>query len=144
MGIWMLMYLIGILFNLYYPVLGLYIMIILNKFLREYEKTKMNTIDAFGDPYEPTNNWWIPPLAATFVGCIAMMFFTFMSSMFLDIITTLFLCFAIDKDNNVDLNGTEFEALVKEMPQYVDYKEQQKSNEEHFDPEVPVASAVKV
>ena len=136
--VWVLMYLIGILFNLYYPVLGLYIMIILNKFLRDYEKEKMNMME------EPTNNWWIPPLAATFVGCIAMMFFTFMSSMFLDIITTLFLCFAIDKDNNVDLNGTEFEALVKEMPQYVDYKEQQTSNDERFDPEVPVARAAKV
>merc|ERR1712045_31609 len=67
-----------------------------------------------------TNHLWIPPLAATFVGCIAMMFFTFLSSIFLDIITTLFLCFAVDKDNNIDLTDTEFEALAKESPNYID------------------------
>merc|ERR1712154_599956 len=117
-------------------------MIFVNNLLREYEREIMkSSMDGGGNDddyyYGNTNHLWIPPLAATFVGCIAMMFFTFMSSMFLDIITTLFLCFAIDKDNNVDLNGTEFEALVKEMPQY----KQQPSNNER-DPEVPVAHAV--
>jgi len=146
--LWIL-YIIVLLFNVYYPVLGLYIMIIGNKYLREWEKAKMQrlatitTDDDNGDFYyadlwtQPTNHLWIPPLAATFVGCIAMMFFTFASSIFLDIITTLFLCFAIDKDNNVDLTGTEFETLVKEMP---DYKGDVSSNRR--DPEVPVAYAV--
>jgi hypothetical protein len=63
---------------------------------------------------------WIPPLAAAFVGCIAMMIFTFLSSIFLDTIDTLFLCYAIDKDNNVDLSDSEFESLVKEMPNYTE------------------------
>jgi len=61
---------------------------------------------------------WIPPLAATFVGCIAMMMFKFLSAIFLDIIDTLFLCFAIDKDNNVDLTDSEFTKLVEKMPTY--------------------------
>jgi hypothetical protein len=142
--IW-LMWIIVILFNVYYPVLGLYIMIVVNRFLREWERQKMNDnlmgnnmnnddgVSAiFTDNY---NHIWIPPLAATFVGCIAMMFFTFFSSIFLDIITTMFLCFAIDKDNNVE--GKEFEALVKEMPEYID------TSSESSDPEASVAIPVK-
>merc|ERR1711976_943990 len=79
-----------ILFNVYYPVLGIYILILADKFLREWERTKMNlvltqtdddmvTVDdgVFNLLTEPTTNYWLPPLAATFVGCIAMMFFTF-------------------------------------------------------------------
>lgn len=123
-----ILFIIVILVNIYFPVLGLYIMILLNKYLREWERTKLASLERDDDgndgmwiwSSELTNHIWIPPLAATFVGCIAMMFFTFMSSMFLDIITTLFLCFAIDKDNNVDMMEAEFVALVKEMPNYIE------------------------
>ncbi len=150
---WILLFII-ILFSLYYPVLGIYGMIIANKYLRDFERMKMiqaaegSTDDVYDDDgfmiffsNEPSNHIWIPPLAATFVGCIAMMFFTFMSGIFLDIVTTLFLCFAIDKDNNVDLDGTEFQALVKELPGGV-YKEDKTDYSAQNDPEVPVAYAV--
>ena len=99
-------------------------MILVNRFLREYERAIMN--DNLGsnddDMYtrENSNHLWIPPLAATFVGCISMMFFAFLSSIFLDIITTLFVCFAVDKDNSVDMSGSEFEALAKESINYVE------------------------
>jgi hypothetical protein len=49
-----------------------------------------------------------------------MLIFTFLSGIFLDTIDTLFLCYAIDKDNNVDLSDSEFESLVKEMPNYTE------------------------
>lgn len=89
------------LFNLWYPVLGLYLIILANKFLRPYENQHL----------------WVPPLAAIFVGCLAMMFFTFISAIFLDTIDVLFLCFAVDKDNGVDMSKhEEFEKLIKTMP----------------------------
>jgi len=118
-----ILYFIGIIFNLYYPVLGLYLLIFINKILRDWEKSKMN--DVYGgedDDYyiPPTNHLWVPPLAGTFVGCLSMMFFTFVSDIFLDIISTLFLCFAIDKDHNVDLTNDEFESLAKNMSNYTE------------------------
>ena len=129
--LWILWFVV-ILFNVYYPVLGLYVLIIANKFLRDYERSNLTLYLESGGQQGtmPTNHFWIPPLAGTFVGCIAMMFFTFISHMFLDIITTLFLCFAIDKDNNVDLKGQEFESLVKEMPGYLGDKFDDKDPEQ--------------
>ena len=62
-------------------------MIIANRFLRQYEKEQMITLEAghtddftlleadWEESLYHTNHLWIPPLAATFVGCIAMMFF---------------------------------------------------------------------
>jgi hypothetical protein len=46
--------------------------------------------------------------------------FTFLSAIFLDTIDTLFLCFAIDKDNNVINPDDEFATLLKEMPNYTE------------------------
>ena len=43
-----------------------------------------------------------------------------LSGIFLDIIDTLFLCFAIDKDNNVDMTNSELASLVKELPGYTE------------------------
>jgi hypothetical protein len=117
--IWILWF-ICIFFNVYYPILGIYILILLNRILRDWERTKLSLMET--GQYEDissTNHVWIPPLAATFVGCISMMFFTFLSHMFLDIITTLFLCFAIDRDNNIEMEGKEFASLVKEMPEFI-------------------------
>lgn len=136
--LWIL-YFIVILFSLYYPVLGLYGMILANRFLRQYEKEKMILLEAgqtddftsaedWEENLQPTNHFWIPPLAATFVGCIAMMFFEFVSNIFLDIITTLFLCFAIDKDNEIDTEGSEFDILVQQMPQYLKYDQKPVDN----------------
>jgi hypothetical protein len=67
-----------------------------------------------------------------------MMFFTFFSGMFLDIISTLFMCYAIDKDNNVDLGNGEFVELVKEVPGYTECEVQTIASEN--DPEVPETS----
>eukprot|EP00978_Attheya_sp_CCMP212_P029474 scaffold104840_cov53-Attheya_sp.AAC.3 len=93
------------LFNLWYPVLGLYIIILVNRWLAK---------DSALDP-----EIWVSPVAAIFVGCISMMFFTYIASVFLDTINVLFLCFAIDKDNNVDMTQDEFAKLVEEVPGYV-------------------------
>ena len=95
-----------ILFNVWYPILGIYIMIIVNQLLQTAGKSN--------------NHLWIPPVAACFVGCIAMLMFTFLSAIFLDTIDALFLCFAIDKDNNVIIPDDEFATLLKEMPNYTE------------------------
>ncbi len=112
-SMWIL-YILVILFNVYFPVLGLYIMVIVNRELQNWERKTMET---GGISF---NHIWIPPLAAAFVGCLAMMMLTLLSNIFMDIIDTLFLCFAIDKDNNVDLLNDEFSELIKEMPQYAE------------------------
>lgn len=107
-----ILYIILIFFTTWYPVLGIYGIILASKFLQDIGR------DALENGMESNNYMWIPPLAATFVGCIAMMMFKFLSAIFLDIIDTLFLCFAIDKDNNVDLTDSEFTKLVEKMPTY--------------------------
>ena len=88
------------LFNIWYPVLGIYLLIVINRFLSKWEEL---------DPAD-----WVTPFAATFVGCIAMMFFTYLAGIFLDTVDVLFLCFAIDRDNNVDMSDNEFAKLVQE------------------------------
>lgn len=111
-------YVIGILFTLWYPVLGLYIIIIANRILQQWERDHFRWT-VYEDKTVHTNHNWIPPLIGAFVGCIAMMFFVFLADVFLDIINTTFLCFAIRKDNYVYTNNDEFEALVKQMPEYI-------------------------
>jgi Plasma-membrane choline transporter len=88
------------LFNIWYPVLGLYLIILANSWL-----LKSNWW---------SNQGWVIPLAATFIACLAMMFFTYLSGIFLDTVDVLFLCFAIDRDNNVDMSNDEFAKLVFE------------------------------
>jgi len=103
------------LFNLWHPVLGIYIIIVVNMVLQRLERTY-----AFSDKNDKKNyqHYWLPPLASIFVGCLSMMFFTFIAKIILDIIDTLFLCFAIDKDNNIDTTGQEIHALVEAVPIY--------------------------
>lgn len=126
---------VGQLFTLWYPVLGLYVIIFVNQLLKDYAKTEMKENP---DEFEGWNQYWIPPMAAAFVGCISMMFFTFLAKMFLDTLDTLFLCYAIDKDNGVDLSQTEFDDMVKKMPEYIEAD----VITEASDPEVPVAMPV--
>lgn len=126
---------IGQLFTLWYPVLGLYLIIILDKLLKDMAKEEMKT-DL--EDFEEWNRFWIPPVAAAFVGCISMMFFTFLAKMFLDTLDTLFLCYAIDKDNGADLSDNEFDELVKKMPEYIEAD----VITEASDPEIPVATPV--
>lgn len=102
------------LFNLWYPVLGIYVIILLNRFL-----TALEWPDENGEA-QHFQHLWLNPLAAIFVGCLSMMFFSYIAAIFLDTVDVLFLCFAIDKDNNVDLSNDEFQSLIKTLPGYVE------------------------
>lgn len=111
----LILWILFALFNLWYPVLGIYLIILVNMILQRLERTYS---------FSPNNNkenyqhYWLPPLASIFVGCISMMFFIFLSKIILDVIDTLFLCFAIDKDNDIDTIGQEIHALVEAVPIY--------------------------
>lgn len=135
MYMWVL-YILGIMFSIWYPVLGLYVMIILNKYLKEFGEESMEDAAKSGTENIAWNHLWIPFMAACFVGCIAMMMFNILSGIFLDIINTLFLCFAIDMDNNVGMDD-ELASLVKEHPGYTeaeivsDHGDAEKGNEEN-------------
>ena len=138
---------IGQLFTIWYPVLGLYVIIFIDQQLKGVAKDQMrddavgnNVDDALGGPFEPWNKYWIPPMAAAFVGCISMMFFTFLAKMFLDTLDTLFLCYAIDKDNGVDMSTDEFDTLVKKMPEFIEADVVTVASAP--DPEIAVATAV--
>jgi len=136
---WILM-LIGQLFSIWYPVLGLYLIIFIDQLLKQYANESMKAAAASGEDYEAWNNSYIPPMAAAFVGCISMMFFTFLAKMFLDTLDTLFLCYAIDKDNGIDMTDNEFDSLVKKMPEYIEADLVTEASDP--DPEIPVASVV--
>lgn len=114
-GVAIIGYFFVLLFFVWYPVLGIYVMILLNQTFQRSAKT---SLAREGENFSAWNHHWIPPLTACFVGSIAMMLFLFLSSIFLDTIDTLFLCFAIDKDNNVLIPDEAFVALVSEMPSY--------------------------
>lgn len=88
------------LFNIWYPVLGIFVLIVVSRWLSKW------------DFLAPTD--WVVPFAASFVGCIAMMFFTYLGGIFLDTVDVLFLCFAVDRDNHRDLSNDEFAKLVNE------------------------------
>jgi len=109
---WIAFILLG-LFNLWYPVLGIYIIILINRWLLAFERS--NTEEG----QDHFQHLWVNPLASIFVGCIAMLFFCYLAGIFLDAIDVLFLCFAIDKDNNVDMSTDEFQKLVEAIPAYV-------------------------
>jgi hypothetical protein len=110
------------LFNLWRPVLGIYIIILANRWAMIFEKD----IDtkAMENGTEPVHlqHIWVAPLAAIFVGCISMMFFCFFAGVILDTIDTMFLCHAIDKDNS-NVRDTQLEELVKMLPGYIDNEE---------------------
>lgn len=64
---------------------------------------------------------WVPPLAATFVGFVTKLLFTYMSGLILDTIDTMIVCFAIDEDNGVKgyRSKTGFAMIVKDMNEYI-------------------------
>lgn len=136
---WFMCFLLVILFNLYNPVLGLYLIIFVNSSIQQWEKQTLQDDSTVTENY---NHMWIPPIAASFVGCLAMMMFSFLSAVFLDIIDTLFLCFAIDKDANIDTSTDEFSALVKEMPDYIHVGVQVVMDPEIDIPSSPIHSGV--
>lgn len=124
---------IFILFNVWYPVLGIYLIILINQLLQKWGKESMKDDNEGYLVFE--NHLWIPILAACFIGSISMLMFQFLSAIFLDTIDTMFLCFAIDKDNNVINPDDEFASIVKEVPAYIDTD----SDASKPDSEVPVA-----
>mmetsp|Transcript_6211 Transcript_6211/g.12908 ORF Transcript_6211/g.12908 Transcript_6211/m.12908 type:complete len:647 (+) Transcript_6211:64-2004(+) len=101
------LWLFYILFNLWYPVLAVFGIIVADMVITKYAS------DEHG---ECGQEHWVAPIAATFVGVISMLFFQYMAGIILDTIDTCFVCWAVDKDNNVDLSESEFSALVMELP----------------------------
>jgi len=88
------------------------------------------------------NRMWIPPFAACFVGSMAMMMFQFLSAVYLDIINTLFMCFAIDKDNNIVNPDDEFTSIVMEVPKYYMDASAASVTDGEKEADIPVAEAV--
>jgi hypothetical protein len=122
-----------ILLNIWYPILGIYLLIVINSSLKSLNKELDTT----------SNNYlWIPPLAAGFVGCISMIMFKFLSAIFLDTIDTMFLCFAIDKDNNVINPDNELASIVSKVSNYIEVPTNEpgkKLNENEFQTAIPVS-----
>jgi hypothetical protein len=57
-------------------------------------------------------------LSVMFIGVTSMMFFTYMGGVILDTIDVCFVCFAVDKDNGVDLAESDFaQNMVKHIPE---------------------------
>ena len=102
---------VSIILNTWYPILGIYLIILLNSYLKSFGKESDTSSE---------NHVWIPPLAASFVGCISMIMFKFVSAIFLDTIDTMFLCFAIDKDNNVINPDNEFANIASQVSNYIE------------------------
>jgi hypothetical protein len=91
------------LFNLWYPVFGVFLIIVMDQ-----------TLSAVASDAQDV---YVSPLAATFVGCISHMFFQFAAGIILDTIDVFFVCYAIDKDNGVqELKNEEFAKLLLELP----------------------------
>ena len=98
------LWLFFILFNLWYPVLAVFLIIVIDMCI-----TSIANGESSGQEH------WVSPLAATFVGIISMLFFQYMAGIILDTIDTCFVCWAVDKDNNVDMKKSEFSTLIMEV-----------------------------
>merc|ERR1712228_618779 len=118
----------GGLFNLWYPTLGIYVIVIVNRWLVAWEEFKIRmhkqaddsgSQDGWAKLWKSmsgsTQKYWLSPLAAIFVGCISMMFFNYVAGVFKDTVSVMFMCFAIDKDSNVDLSRDEMYDLIMSM-----------------------------
>ena len=97
----------NMLFNLWYPVLGIFLIIVANNILAHWLR------DENGHVYG--QNVWVAPMAATFVGCVSKMFFEYMAGIILDTIDVMFVCYAVDKDNNMDVSSNQFATIVSQM-----------------------------
>ena len=91
-----------LLFNVKHPVLGVFFIVFIDQW---FEKS-----DIGGQEY------WVAPFCAAFVGCIASLFFDYMAGIILDTVDVMFVCYAVDKDNGVDMTNQGFALLVMEMP----------------------------
>jgi hypothetical protein len=94
-----------IVFNVYNPEMGIAFIIILDILIAK-----------IGDGNNTGQEKWVPPVAACFVGILSMLFLKYAAGIILDTIDVCFICWAVDKDNNVDLAESEFALLVCELP----------------------------
>ncbi|GMH94619.1 hypothetical protein TL16_g12958 [Triparma laevis f. inornata] len=105
--LWILWTILAV-FNIFYPLIGLFFITLLDKL--------MTSITGSSPDDDSDPDFWVSPLCAMFVGCIAKLFFDYMGGIILDTIDVMFMCFAIDKDNNVDLSKSEFSAIIVDLP----------------------------
>ena len=112
--IYIVLMLLGLLFSLRYPVLGIYIIIISNTYLQQWQINSVSYDDDDGYSDSNSNHIWIPPFVGAFFGCVAMMFFTFLTDILLNIISTFCLRCAITKYNFMNTNP-KLEDLVKHL-----------------------------
>ena len=136
-----------------YPTISIFLIIRMNTVLEDHNKGMH-----YKGEEEATQHQWIGPLAAVFVGCIAMIIFRFVNGILLDIVDTKFLCFAIDEDNGIDRSApstsedgtTEelsdreqeqrtFSAMVKAMPDYAVAVEVERND---VDVEAPIVPGI--
>ncbi len=98
----------------FHPVIGVILVICINI---SYQNTELQRYERGDETYQ---RFWVPPLAAAFIGIVTKLFFTYLGSMILDTIDTLIVCFAIDEDNGVEERSKEgFAVIVKGMKEYI-------------------------
>jgi hypothetical protein len=93
---WLVFMSIGV----YNPVLCVAIVIFIDMLLASYSSGQEN---------------WVSPMTAVFVGSICRLLFNYMAGIILDAIDVCFVCWAVDKDNDLDLSN-EFSSIVMAMP----------------------------
>lgn len=125
-------------FLLLHPLVGVLLLVAANSALERYERSSSESGD------DNSQHIWVSPLAACFAGCVSALLIRFVNGIVSDVIDTMFLCFAIDKDNGIDRKkdeaGGDFaEVVAKAMPQYLVARPASE-----FDPETPVAAGVPV
>lgn len=61
---------------------------------------------------------WVTPMSALFVGCVSKIVFLFISDLMPDIVNVMFICYAVDIDNNVKLDPevAEVFAVIESVP----------------------------
>ncbi|GMH82562.1 hypothetical protein TrVE_jg5075 [Triparma verrucosa] len=115
--LWILWTILAV-FNIFYPLIGLFCVTLLDRILTSVWDGDPTT-DENGNievGCDDKTKFWVAPMCGMFVGCIAKLFFDYMGGIILDTIDVMFVCFAIDKDNNVDLSKSDFSAIIVELP----------------------------
>jgi hypothetical protein len=85
-----------------YPILGMFFLIFVDMLLRMILKDYVE--------------YWVAPLAATLVACIAHLFFDYVAGIILDTIDVCFVTWAVDKDNKVDVSKSDFSSIILALP----------------------------
>jgi len=115
--LWILWTILAV-FNIFYPLIGLFCVTLLDRLLTSWIDGDPTTDDEGNIEVgcDDKSKFWVAPMCGMFVGCIAKLFFDYMGGIILDTIDVMFVCFAIDKDNNVDLSKSDFSAIIVELP----------------------------